>query len=46
MLWIKEGRGKAIPQDLYYPNCQTDKDNRGRTPLMLWVEHREDEDIP
>ena len=46
MLWIKERRGKTIPQDLYYPDYQTDKDRWCRTPLMIWVKYRRGETIP
>ena len=45
-VWIKHHCGEDIPQDLYYPNCQTDKDDDGLTPLMLWIEERPDEAIP
>ena len=46
MIWIKERRGKTIPQDLYYPDYQTDKDRWCRTPLMIWVKYRRGEAIP
>ena len=46
MYWIKYRRGEAIPKELYYLNCQTDKDDDGRTPLMIWIEECPDEAIP
>ena len=46
MYWIKYGKGKNIPQELYYDNYQTDKAKFGRTPLMLWIEWRRGEAIP
>ncbi len=39
-------RCEAIPEELYYPNYQTDKDEYGQTPLMLWIEYRRRENIP
>ena len=31
---------------MYYNGYQTDKDDNGQTPLMLWIEYRSDETIP
>ena len=48
MKWIKEHPGEAIPKELYYNKCQTDrsKDRYELTPLMLWIEYRPGESIP
>ena len=46
MQWIAKRQGEAIPDCLYYDNYRTDRDVYHRTPLMLWIKHREGEDIP
>lgn len=46
MAWIIRRKSKPIPKELYYDVCQTDRNEYGRTPLMLWVKHRPGEDIP
>ncbi len=46
MYWIMYRPGEAIPKELFYPNCESDKNKRDRTPLMLWIIHREGEAIP
>ena len=38
MTWIAWRKGEAIPQELYYQDYQTDKDEDGQTPLMYWIE--------
>ena len=47
MEWIKEHpQRKKIPKELYYNGYQTDKDELGRTPLMLWKQYHKGIDIP
>ena len=46
MLWIYYREGEPIPEDMYYPDWQSDRDVYGRTPLMLWIYYREGEPIP
>ena len=36
MLWIVYN-SRDIPSELYYPGCETDRDEKGETPLMLWL---------
>lgn len=35
-----------IPENLYYDNWQTDKDDFDQTPLMIWIEYNVDDPIP
>ena len=46
MAWIKHRHGEAIPQELYYPDYQTDEDSEHQKPLMIWIEYRKGEAIP
>ncbi len=46
MLWIEKRKGEPIPKELYYEGYKTDRDNEGRTPLMLWINWRYNEAIP
>ena len=46
MWWIEWRQNEAIPDCLYYPDYQTDRNKNGETALMLWVESRYEEDIP
>ena len=47
MLWIEyRSHDKHIPQELYYEGYKTDKDHYGRTPLMIWLDCRQDKRIP
>ena len=41
MLWIRHRQGEPIPKCLLYDGCELDRDNKGKTPLMLWVENRD-----
>ena len=45
MIWIEE-RKTIIPKKLYYHSYQTDKDEDGQTPLMLWIIYGRGKDIP
>ena len=46
MEWIIHRCGEPIPDELYYPGWQTDRDNDKKTPLMIWIWWRTDETIP
>ena len=46
MHWIEHRRGEAIPDELLYTKCQTDRDGDGQTPLMYWIRFRRGEAIP
>ena len=46
MIWIEHRQGEAIPECLYYDDWQTDKDDIGRTPLLIWFKWRPKEAIP
>lgn len=45
MWWIK-CHARSIPEDMKYPGWQTDRDEDGFTPERLWIEYRDDEDVP
>ena len=45
MFWIKYCT-EPIPEDMKYPNWQTDRNWLEYTPLMLWIDCRYDEPIP
>ena len=38
MLWIEFSVNDDIPEKLFYDGYQSDKDELGRTPLMIWIE--------
>ena len=46
MYWVIYRHNEPIPQELKYPDYQSDKDDAGQTPLMYWIiqGHNEDED--
>ena len=47
MEWIKNNpQRKRIPKELYYDDYQTDRDEFGNTPLMLWIQWHKGIDIP
>lgn len=46
MFWIENRHNEDIPQELLYPEWQTDKDKGGRTALMWWIIDCQGKDIP
>ena len=46
MYWVIYRHNEPIPQELKYPDYQSDKDDTGQTPLMYWIiqGHNADED--
>ena len=51
MYWIiqglnEDGDQQPIPQELLYLGYPTDRDKRGQTPLMLWINVRKGEPVP
>ena len=46
MIWVEHREGEAIPEELYYDDYQTDKNEDGETALMIWIEYRYGDDIP
>lgn len=37
MMWIAYRPTEPIPNNLYYPNCQTVRNKNKLTPLELWI---------
>ena len=48
MLWIHTYPSEDIPEYLQYDGWKTDRNNRGQTPLMIWIDYSKDDvdDVP
>ena len=40
MMWVNnQYEDDILPEELYYPNCELDRNNDNKTLLMMWIEH-------